>query len=152
MLHEAGFDDELVALGLLHDAVERGTLSEGELRVRMGASITSLVLSLSEDSRIESFEWRKAGLRHQVERAGALAVTVYAADKLSDIYGLRAGIEIYGDALEERLGTSVASMTAHYRKSVEMIGSGRTRSVFLPALRRELERLEADVARQSNGG
>src|SRR5919198_5140551 len=35
-LHEAAFDDELVAVGLLHDAVERGTLSEEELRSEMG--------------------------------------------------------------------------------------------------------------------
>jgi HD domain len=152
MLHQAGFNDELVAVGLLHDAVERGTLSEKELRDQMGASISSLVLTLSEDARIASFDWRKAGLRHQVESAGGLAVTVYAADKLSDILGLRRGIEMFGDSLEERLGTSVASMTAHYRESVEMIESVRPGSAFLPALRIELERLEADVLEQSNRG
>jgi hypothetical protein len=152
MLHQAGFDDELVAVGLLHDAVERGTLSEKELRDGMGASISSLVLTLSEDATIASFDWRKAGLRHQVESAGGLAVTVYAADKLSDILGLRRGIEMFGDSLEERLGTSVASMTAHYRESVEMIESVRPGSAFLPALRIELERLEADVLEQSNRG
>ena len=43
-------------------------------------------------------------------------------------------------------------MTAHYRESVEMIESVRPGSVFLPALRLELERLEADVLRESNGG
>ena len=79
-------------------------------------------------------------------------MTVYAADKLSDILGLRRGIETIGDGLEERMGTSVASMTAHYRESVEMIESVRPGSAFLPALRLELERLEADVLRQSNGG
>jgi guanosine-3',5'-bis(diphosphate) 3'-pyrophosphohydrolase len=151
LLDQAGFDDELVAVGLLHDAVERGTLTERELRDGMGASICALVLILSEDATIASFDWRKAGLRHQVESAGGLAVTVYAADKLSDIRGLRRGIEAYGDALEERLGTSVASMTAHYRESVEMIESVRPGSVFLPALRLELERLEADVLKESNG-
>ena len=150
MLDQAGFNDELVAVGLLHDAVERGTLSEKELRDGMGASICTLVLTLSEDATIASFDWRKAGLRHQVESAGGLAVTVYAADKLSDILGLRRGIEMFGDSLEERLGTSVASMTAHYRESVEMIESVRPGSAFLPALRLELERLEADVLRESN--
>jgi hypothetical protein len=152
LLHEAGFDDELVAVGLLHDSVERGTLSEKELRFAMGASASSLVNTLSEDTRIASFEWRKAGLRHQVESAGGLAVTVYAADKLSDISGLRRGIEIYADALEERLGTSVASMTAHYRESVEMIESVKPASAFLPSLRVELKRLEDDIFRESNGG
>ena len=102
-------------MGLLHDAVERGTLGEEELEIEMGASICSLVLTLSEDARIASFDQRKAGLRRQVENAGGWAVTVYAADKLSDILGLRRGIEDDGDALEERMGTSVASMTAHYR-------------------------------------
>jgi hypothetical protein len=152
ILHRAGFDEELVAVGLLHDAVERGTLSEEELGDEMGASISSLVLILSEDPGIESFDRRKAGLRNQVAAAGGLAVTVYAADKLSDILGLRRGIEKVGDGLEERMGTSVTSMAAHYRESVEMIESVRPRSAFLSALRLELERLEADLQRQSSGG
>ncbi len=149
LLHEAGFDDELVAVGLLHDAVERGTLDEKTLRDEMGASICSLVMTLSEDSRIASFDWRKAGLRRQVESAGGLAVTVYAADKLSDIRGLRRGIEIYGDALDERLGTSVSAMAAHYRESVEMVESVRPGSTFLPALRLELERLTQAIEQSS---
>jgi hypothetical protein len=140
-----------VAVGLLHDSVERGTLSEEKLGAEMGASICSLVLILSEDPGIESFTLRKAGLRDQVAAAGGLAVTVYAADKLSDILGLRRGIEVAGDGLEERMGTSVATMTAHYRESVEMIESVRPGSAFLPALRLELERLEGDVFRESSG-
>lgn len=145
LLHGAGFDEEIVAAGLLHDAVERGELSEEELRDEMGPGITVLVLNLSEDPTIASFEWRKAALRRQVEGAGGLAATVFAADKLSDIRGLRSAIGIYGDALAERLDTTVASMTAHYRESVRMIESMRPPSVFLPALRVELEGLEAVV-------
>jgi hypothetical protein len=151
LLREAGFDHELVAVGLLHDAVERGTLGELELRAGMGASICSLVLTLSEDSKIASFDWRKADLRRQVESAGGLAVTVYAADKLSDIRGLRRGIELYGDALDERLGTSVGSMTAHYGESVEMVESVRPGSVFLPALRQELGQLQDELRREISG-
>jgi (p)ppGpp synthase/HD superfamily hydrolase len=148
LLHRAGFDDELVAVGLLHDTVERGTLDERELRARMGVSITSLVLTLSEDPELASFERRKAGLRHQVETGGRLAVTVFAADKLSDVRGLRRGIERHGDALvEHRLGTSIASMTAHYLESLEMIESVNAGSVFVPALRLEMERLEAATPR-----
>src|SRR5262245_32441455 len=32
LLHDAGLDEKLVAIGLLHDAVERGTLTEDGLR------------------------------------------------------------------------------------------------------------------------
>jgi hypothetical protein len=146
LLHQVGFDEELVAVGLLHDAVERGTLSEDELRNEMGESISSLVLTLSEDSTIESFAQRKAGLREKVASAGGRAVTVFAADKLSDIHGLRRGIETFGDGVQERMGTSVTSMSGHYRDSVQMIASVRPGSAFLSALRVELERLESQAS------
>jgi hypothetical protein len=151
LLQRAGFDDELVAVGLLHDAVERGTLGEEALRDEMGESICSLVLVLSEDPGIESFDRRKAALRDQVAAAGGWAVTVYSADKLSDILGLRRGVEAAGEGIEERIGTSVESMTAHYGESVEMIETLRPGSAFLPELRLEMVRLEADVFRESNG-
>jgi hypothetical protein len=144
-LHEAAFDDELVAVGLLHDAVERGTLTEDELRAEMGEAIAALVMTLSEDPTIESFEERKAALRDQVRAGGGLAITVFAADKLSDIVGLRRGLQRYGAALDERMGTSVTGMAGHYRESVELIESVRPGSAFLPALRVQLDRLATEA-------
>jgi hypothetical protein len=141
ILHEAGFDEELVAAGLLHDAVERGTLSEQRLRDEVGEPISSLVLAVTEDSTIESFAERKRGLREQVRASGPQAVTIFAADKLSDIRGLRRGIDRFGDALEDRIGTTIEGMAGHYRESVEMIESTPPRSSFLPALRAELDEL-----------
>jgi hypothetical protein len=143
-LHEAAFDYELVAVGLLHDAVERGTLSEDKLRSEMGETIALLVLALTEDATIDSFEDRKAALRDQVRAAGGLAVTVFAADKLSDIVGLRRGIQKFGEVIEERMGTTVAGMADHYRESVELIESARPGSAFLPALRVQLDRLAVE--------
>jgi hypothetical protein len=109
----------------------------------MGDSICEQVMTLSEDPAIDSFEQRKAALREQVAAAGGRVVTVFAADKLSDIAGLRRGIEVSHEGAEARMGTSVASMAGHYRDSVQMIASARPGSAFLSALRRELGRLEA---------
>lgn len=144
-LNEAGFEEELVAVGLLHDAVERGSLSEEELRREMGEPIVTLVLALTEDAGIGSFEERKTALRDQVRATGGLAVTVFAADKLSDIVGLRRGLQRYGDVIEDRMGTTLAGMVGHYRESVELIESVRPGSAFLPALRVQIDRL-ADEA------
>ena len=149
LLHRAGCTDEVVAVGLLHDTVERGTLRAGRLEEQMGPLISSLVLVLSEDPGIASFDRRKAGLRVQVERAGEPAMTVYAADKLSDILGLRRGVETFADGLEKRLGTKVPNMASHYRESVEMIESVTPGSVFLPDLHLELRRLAEAVQRKS---
>jgi HD domain len=144
-LNEAAFDDELVAVGLLHDAVERGTLTEEELRAEMGDAIGTLVMTLSEDPTIDSFEDRKAALRDQVRAGGGLAITVFAADKLSDIVGLRRGLQRYGNVVENRMGTTVSGMAGHYRESVELIESVRPGSAFLPALRVQLDRLAVEA-------
>lgn len=130
-------------MGLLHDSVERGNLSESALEVEMGESIAWLVMTLSEDPAIEPFEQRKAALRDQVAAAGGRAVTVFAADKLSDIAGLRRGIEVSREAVEARMGSSVQSMADHYRDSVQMIAATRPGSAFLSALRLELGRLDS---------
>ena len=132
LLHTAGFDEDLIAAGLLHDAVERGTLTEEALRSEMAEEICTLVLTLTEDATIESFDQRKTALREQVAEAGGRAVTVFAADKLSDITGLRRGVETFG-------------VRGHYRESVEMIASSRPGSAFLPALRVQLARLDASA-------
>lgn len=143
LLQRLAYDEELIAVGLLHDSVERGRLSEAELREAMGEAICDEVMALSEDPGIESFEERKASLREQVRIASGRVVTVFAADKLSDVIGLRRGVEESRERTEARLGTSVADMTGHYRESIGLIASVRPGSAFLSALRRELTRLEA---------
>ena len=147
LLNAGGFDLELVAAGLLHDSVERGSLTESTLRSEMEGDIPWLVMTLSEDSKIDDFGDRKAALREQVRSAGGRAITIFAADKLSDIVGLRRGISTFGDGVEARIGTSVTTMAGHYRRSVEMISVERPSSAFLPRLRLQLQRLAADAGR-----
>jgi HD domain len=146
LLQEAGFDGQSVTAGLLHDAVERGTLTAERLRSEMGDAVSSLVLALTEDDSIDSFAERKAALREQVRLSGPQAVTIFAADKLSDINGLRRGIDRFGEEIERRMGTTVGGMASHYRASVEMIEVSLPRSVFIPALHARLEELDRYAA------
>ncbi len=141
LLHEAGFDEALVAAGLLHDAVERGTLDPGRLRDEMDDEISSLVLALTEDATIASFGERKEALRDQVRSAGPRAITIFAADKLSDIRGLRRGIARHRESIEARMDTTVDGMAGHYRESVDMIEATEPELEFTAALRFELDRL-----------
>ena len=141
LLHDAGFDEELVAVGLLHDAVERGTATEAGVRAEMGDGISSLVMALTEDRSLESFEDRKRALRDQVSAAGPRAIAVFAADKLSDMRGLQRGIDTSRDSIEARMGTTIAAMAGHYRESVAMIEASDPSSCFAPALRQGLSSL-----------
>lgn len=141
LLADARCDTELVVVGLLHDSVERGTLTAEELRSEVPASVYSLVLALSEDPKIEPFDRRKEALREQARKAGERAVTVFAADKLSDIRGLRRELGATGGAVEDRMETSVESMSGHYRESVAMIEATTPDSTFLPELVAQLDQL-----------
>jgi hypothetical protein len=143
LLHDAGFDEDLIAAGLLHDAVERGTLTEERLLAEIGPEIASLVLALTEDGTISSFAARKLALREQVRAAGTRAITIFAADKLSDIRGLRRGMEMFPGSIEARMGTTIDGMAGHYRESVEMIEQSEPDSEFVTALRAELASLTA---------
>ena len=138
LLHDARFDEDMVAAGLLHDAVERGTATETRLRAEMGDGITSLVMALTEDGSIESFAERKEALRGQVRAAGLQAIAIFAADKLSDIRGLRRGIDASRASIEARMGTTVAGMAGHYTESVDMIEESDPGCRFVPPLHEEL--------------
>ena len=48
--------------------------------------------------------------------AGPRAITIFAADKLSDIRGLQRGIDASRDSIEARMGASTAAMAGHYRE------------------------------------
>ena len=146
LLEDAGYDDELIAAALLHDAVERGSLTEPRLRAEMGEEISELVLAVTESAEIDSFSARKAALRRQVEAAGTRAITIFAADKLSDIRALGRGINADRESAEARMGTTVENMASHYRESVAMVEQNDPRSEFVAALRAELDILGAASA------
>jgi len=90
LLSSRGFDDEVVAAGLLHDVVEDTDAGLDEVRERFGDRIADAVAAVTEDPAIEDYRARKAALRDQVAAAGPDAHAVYAADKVAKARELRA--------------------------------------------------------------
>jgi (p)ppGpp synthase/HD superfamily hydrolase len=145
LLRAAGRDQNLVAAGLLHDGVERGSVTEKRLHSEMGDTVTDLVLTLTEDSSISSVAERKRALLGQVIAAGDRAVALFAADTLSTVRALRLGLDAGRVALEERLGTSVDAAITGYRDSVAMIEHVAPDSEFLGRSRSELRGMPVSI-------
>ena len=137
LLHEAGFDDEVAAAGLLHDLVEATATELPEIAERFGARIAGLVEAMTEDDGIESYEPRKAEHRARVAAHSSPAAAIYAADKLAKMPGLRADPD---SASEKQL--------AHYLGTLETLRSRHPDLPFLGDLEREL----AGVAVQRRHG
>jgi (p)ppGpp synthase/HD superfamily hydrolase len=115
LLHEAGYSDEVVAAGVLHDVLENTDAERAELDVRFGPAVTWLVTAVSDDPRIEDRAERKAALRRQVAEAGDRAAAIFAADKISKVRELRARVGRGGLVKADR------AKFDHYEQSLAML-------------------------------
>jgi (p)ppGpp synthase/HD superfamily hydrolase len=150
LLHESGAPDDVVAVGVLHDTLEKTEAAASELRPRFGDRITNLVLAVTEDDTIDDFDARKAALLTQVAKAGAEAQMVFAADKVSKVRELRLRV------LNSRVtrARTYARQLAYYRDCLRMLEARIPESRLVAMLRDELktsrgERLGAPFASTS---
>jgi len=103
LLAEYGYGDEVLAAGLLHDAIEHTELGPDPLRDRFGDEVASLVEALTEDERIADYEERKEEHRERVGEAGDGARAIFAADKTANVIALREAYSICGEEVDEEL-------------------------------------------------
>jgi (p)ppGpp synthase/HD superfamily hydrolase len=137
LLHEAGYPDEVVAAGVLHDVLEDTDTEPGDLAERFGQEVADLVAAVSDDPSIEDDAERKAALRRQVGRAGEHAGAIFAADKVSKARELR-----------QRMSRGPAerqdeAKLEHYDASLDMLVEVIPGHDLVGQLRRELEALHA---------
>jgi (p)ppGpp synthase/HD superfamily hydrolase len=135
LLHEAGYSDEVVAAGVLHDVLEDTATRREDLERRFGEEVARLVEAVSDDPSIEDYGQRKAALREQVARSGECAAAVFAADKISKAreLGERRGRFSRHDDLR----------IDHYDASLEMLERTLPGRGLVDRLRAEVEALHA---------
>ena len=137
LLHEAGYPDEVVAAGVLHDVLEDTDAQRPELAERFGPDVAELVAAVSDDPAIEDDAQRKAALRRQVAAASEEAAAVFAADKVSKARELRMRVG-RGDARE-----GDRRKLQHYEASLAMLVEILPDHPLLDLLRSELEPAQA---------
>jgi (p)ppGpp synthase/HD superfamily hydrolase len=135
LLHGRGFDDEVVAAGLLHDAIEDTEAMPADLRAAFGERVCELVRILSDDSSIADADERRRALREQVAEAGPEALAIFAADKLAKARELRATVTRDPAALEE---PATRGRLEHYRASLAMLERHAPDLPYVAQLRFEL--------------
>jgi (p)ppGpp synthase/HD superfamily hydrolase len=137
LLHEAGYSDEVVAAGVLHDVLEDTDAERAELEARFGRRVADLVEAVSDDPSIEDVAERKAALRRQVADAGECAAVVFAADKVSKARELRLRMS------RGRFARGDDSKMSHYDASLEMLGELIPGHDLVAQLRLELDAVHA---------
>jgi (p)ppGpp synthase/HD superfamily hydrolase len=137
LLHEAGYPDEVVAAGVLHDVLEDTDTETADLAERFGPQVARLVASVSDDPSIEDDAERRAALRRQVEAAGEHAAAVFAADKVSKARELRVRMS------RGRFTPQDHGKLDHYEASLEMLFQVIPDHDLVNQLRLELEAVHA---------
>jgi (p)ppGpp synthase/HD superfamily hydrolase len=135
LLHEAGYQDEVVAAGVLHDVLEETDAERSELESRFGSRVAQLVEAVSDDPTIEDDTERKAALRRQVAEAGESAAVVFAADKVSKARELRVRVS------RGHSNGSDCDKFRHYEASLEMLTGLIPGHELVDQLRMEVEAL-----------
>ena len=128
VLHQNGFDQDVVAAALLHDVVEDTALDVDEIERRFGADIGRLVGEMTEDERIDPYPARKAEHRDRVGKDRRVAA-IYAADKLASTRALSSPDQVPEEQLQ------------HYLDTLQMLCERHPDLPFLGQLRTELRGL-----------
>jgi (p)ppGpp synthase/HD superfamily hydrolase len=136
LLHEAGYQDDVIAAGVLHDVIENSDTKPAEITERFGSRIALLVTAVTENPAIADRAERKAALRFQVARAGETAAAVFAADKISRTRELRLR------AGRAPLDRAARAKLDHYRASLEMLARLIPDHELVEQLRSELDAVE----------
>lgn len=93
ILQRAGFDEEVVAAGILHDTCEDRGVQPDELEESFGPRVAALVRDVSEQDRSLPWEERKKRYLEHLRSAGGAAVAISVADKIHNIRSLLASLE-----------------------------------------------------------
>ena len=146
LLHEAGFDDEVIAAALLHDVVEDTEMGPDEIAERFGERVAELVEALSEDEGIEEYAERKREHREQVEESGRDAIAIYIADKLSNLRDMRRIYAEDGEAIAPRFKAPLDVRVRLWREDLEMAKRSAPDLPYLGDFERELDGFERERA------
>ena len=140
LLMKAGYADEIIASGILHDTVEDTHLTIVDIENLFGKKIAQIVAGCSEPDKSLSWEARKEHTIEFLKTASDEIRAVACADKLHNLRSIRYDYEQEGDVVWERFNRGKHQQEWYYRNIVKSLGTLSTFKL-LEELQEEVERL-----------
>lgn len=143
MLMKAGYDEDIIAAGILHDTVEDTSLTLGEIELDFGVKIAGIVEGCSEPDKSLPWKDRK---EHTIEflRSASEEVRVVAcADKLHNIRSIIKDYVQSGETVWDRFNADKEKQKWYYTNVLESLGHQST-FALLKELKTEVDRLFKD--------
>ncbi|TCN27234.1 HD domain-containing protein [Mesobacillus foraminis] len=140
ILMKAGYEDDIIAAGILHDSVEDTELTLAQLKNVFGLKIASIVEGCSEPVKSLPWETRKEHSIEFLKGASEDIRAVACADKLHNIKSIIADFNQEGDKVWQRFNRGKVQQEWYYRSIAESLGH-ISRFPLLDELKEEINRL-----------
>jgi len=144
ILQKAGYKEELVAAGILHDTVEDTEITLEDIKREFGNEIAEIVAGCSEPDKTLSWEERKEHTIEYLKTAPEDIRVVACADKLHNVRSILLDIELNGDDVWTRFKRGREQQAWYYRNVIDSLGAEST-FPLLEELKLEVERLFPNV-------
>ncbi|WP_301109786.1 HD domain-containing protein [Sporosarcina sp.] len=150
ILKHHGYNDEVVAAGLLHDTLEDTDTTEQELLLQFGPYITELVQSASEQDKSLSWEERKLHTIKELPVHHLDQLAVIIADKLHNIRSIQADLDETGDTVWRRFNRGKREQSWYYMSLLNALASVKKQMPLLRILDAEAKRIFIGTEKLTN--
>lgn len=157
LVWEAGGNETEAIAGLLHDAVEDGWATYGEIETEFGPAVTEIVADCTDwvpygDAPKEPWFWRKVTyIEHlwsvAAEDRAISTMRVSGSDKLANMRSIVADLPRKGDSLWNRFKGGLGGSAWYYEHLTEAISHQIPDTMLAEELEATFEKIRAEVER-----
>lgn len=126
ILAQEGYNDELIAAGILHDTLEDTDITISDIELKFGKGIANIVEGCSEPNKALPWKERKTHTLKYLETASDDIRIVTCADKLHNIRSMSEDHQTLGDSLWSKFNQGRDQQGWYYRGLVKSLRKGKT--------------------------
>ncbi|MGN7478832.1 HD domain-containing protein [Solibacillus silvestris] len=119
ILKSNGYNDTVVAAGLLHDILEDELVAEQELLSQFDEEIVALVKSLTEMPKTYSWQIRKEDVIARVKERSSDEMAILLAEKIHNIKSIYTEMLQFGDNIWNNFNAPKESQEWYYRSILD---------------------------------
>ncbi len=141
MLKEAGYGDNVLAAGLLHDVLEDTGCEVEEMEKAVGAKITRVVIEVTDKDKTVPWRKRKENYLEMLNAASPEALAVSCADKVHNVESLIEGYRTGGTSFSRMFSGGFEAKIENYQRIYNIISGKAPDCKLLPRYKCCLEEI-----------
>ena len=141
ILQQAGYKEEVIVAGILHDTLEDTETTENELLSEFGQHIVDLVKAATEEDKSLSWEERKQHAIDDLALKSPEQIAVIVADKLHNIRSIQSDVDSDGESVWTRFNRGKREQSWYYMSIINELTPYKREVLLIRKLEAEVKQL-----------